>query len=128
MRKIDMAKQWLKKAKDDLIAASHMIRDIYPKQIEISCYHSQQAVEKALKAHLVFHDVEPPYTHDLGTLCELCSEYSKDFSDFYDDCDDLTIYATRTRYPDSIEIEEQEAKEAFEKASEIYRFVSEHIQ
>lgn len=35
--------EWFKKAEHDLIVAKHLFEDLYPKQIEIGCYHSQQA-------------------------------------------------------------------------------------
>lgn len=35
-------------------------------------YHTQQAVEKSLKAVLALQSVEFPYTHDLGGLVRLC--------------------------------------------------------
>jgi len=106
-----------------MIAAFHMLSVVYPKQIEISCYHSQQAVEKAMKAFLLYHDVEAPYTHDLALLCQLCSERNEAFSRYLEDCAILTQYATRTRYPDDIVITEDEADVALKKACEIYSFI-----
>lgn len=34
-------------------------------------FHAQQAIEKALKAVLTFHDAEYPHTHNLTVLIEL---------------------------------------------------------
>jgi HEPN domain-containing protein len=37
----------------------------------LSCYHSQQAAEKALKAVLVYVQIAFPFTHDLNALRDL---------------------------------------------------------
>ena len=120
MTKLELVEKWFKRAQSDLITAFHMYEDVYPKELNISCYHSQQAVEKALKAYLLFQDVEPPYTHDLRMLCQLCIKCDAAFSEYLDDCDDLTGYATITRYPDDFEATEQETHQAIDKAFEIY--------
>jgi HEPN domain-containing protein len=46
--------EWFAFASDDLFTAHHMFEDVYPKRLVISCYHSQQAAEKALKGYLVY--------------------------------------------------------------------------
>ena len=51
---IELAKQWLEKAKDDYISAGVLMEKVIPPQIEIACYHSQQCAEKALKAFCVY--------------------------------------------------------------------------
>jgi HEPN domain-containing protein len=52
--------KWFDKAKEDLRIASLLIHDIDNISIDISCFHSQQAAEKALKGYLVFHGYIPP--------------------------------------------------------------------
>jgi len=48
MNAVDLAKEWLKYSKSDLVTAKHMFENVYPKEIEIVCYyHSQQCAEKA---------------------------------------------------------------------------------
>jgi len=49
MKAIDLAIEWLKYSKSDLITAIHMYENVNPKETEITCYHSQQSAEKALK-------------------------------------------------------------------------------
>ena len=49
MNAADLAREWLKYSQSDLITAKHMFEDVYPKETEIVCYHSQQCAEKALK-------------------------------------------------------------------------------
>jgi HEPN domain-containing protein len=51
-----------------MIAARYMFYNVNPKQTEISVFHCQQCAEKALKAYLVAHELDPPKIHDLLIL------------------------------------------------------------
>ena len=119
MTRID---RWVDRAKNDMIVAHKLFYDFYPKQLEICCYQCQQAVEKILKVYLLFNNTAFPYTHDLENLCNLCADYNNVFKNFIDDCSDLTPYSTQARYPDSIEINEEEAESALCKAKCILEF------
>jgi HEPN domain-containing protein len=61
MTTLDLAKEWLRYAKSDLNTAKHMFKDVYPKETEISCYHTQQCAEKSLKAYLIAKETDPLY-------------------------------------------------------------------
>jgi HEPN domain-containing protein len=58
---------WLRKASNDLRYAGIDLA-ANPPAPEDAVFHCQQAVEKALKAFLVWHDVPFVKTHDLGKL------------------------------------------------------------
>ncbi|ABY92295.1 HEPN domain-containing protein [Thermoanaerobacter sp. X514] len=76
MTEVHKYSQWLDYANDDLKAAKELLKtDLH----NIVCFHSQQAVEKALKAYLVFNNVNPPQVHNLITLLELCINLDKEF-------------------------------------------------
>jgi hypothetical protein len=49
MKVLELVQEWLRYAHNDLISARHPCENIYPKQIEIACYHCQQSTEKVLK-------------------------------------------------------------------------------
>ena len=57
---------WLRYAEKDLLAAKRLEQD--ENLANISCFHSQQCVEKSLKAILEDQEVIPPKTHDLIRL------------------------------------------------------------
>jgi HEPN domain-containing protein len=57
------AEKWLKIAHKDFQDAS-----IAELSIENRLYHCQQAAEKALKAVLVYHEKNYPFTHDISDL------------------------------------------------------------
>jgi HEPN domain-containing protein len=100
----------------------------YPKPLEIICYHCQQSVEKALKAYICACGKEVTKTHELGLLCRKCAESDESFKDYLDECAALEVYVTQTRYPNRIEIEEYNAKQALLQTKIIYEHVSEKIE
>jgi len=119
---------WLLYSENDLDAAQYLFDRPFRKQVEIVCYHCQQAAEKALKACLVAHGDEVPKTHDLPALCRLCALFDDSFLDQLRDCGDLSLYVAGARYPNKIEITEQDAKEALRMAEEVLAFCREKTQ
>jgi len=82
-------------------------------------YHAQQCAEKCLKAYLVCHKVDFPYTHNISTLLELCSDYA-DWPTRLRDAEELTNYAISTRYPsEAEEVTAYDARRAVELAEQV---------
>ncbi len=73
--------EWIEKANKDLEAAK-LLLDKIP---EYSAYHSQQAVEKLLKAFLIFRNKPFRKTHDIAELISLCSKIDRDFEKLMDE-------------------------------------------
>ena len=119
---LDMTNEWLMFANNDLIAARHLFENLYPKQTYIAAFHSQQCAEKALKAFLVFHDIDPPKTHDLDELVKLCMNIDSEFSKLEIDCVSLTRYGIASRYPKEILVDDIIAKNLIERAQRVYDF------
>jgi len=92
MTKTDLIKEWFGFASNDLYAAVHLFETMHNKPLEIICYHCQQAVEKAIKGFLIYHDVEPPYIHDLEKLRLMCEEHDASFAMLSEPCRKLTAY------------------------------------
>jgi HEPN domain-containing protein len=65
---IEFTKKWIAKAEADLKAAKHLL-DSDDVATDAVCFHSQQTVEKYLKAFLAYHGVDFPKTHDVS-FCE----------------------------------------------------------
>ena len=111
--------QWLNFADEDLRFAEHglKIKDECP--CRLIAYHAQQCAEKHLKAYLVFHGKDFPYTHDLQELLAECAEIS-DWPKKLKSAKELTYYAISTRYPgEADEVTRQEALRAVELAKEV---------
>ena len=119
---LDMTNEWLMFANNDLISARHLFEDLYPKQTYIAAYHSQQCAEKALKAFLVLNDIDPPKTHDLEQLVDLCKNIDAAFSEVEMDCKKINPYGTTSRYPKEILVDDIIAKNLIERAQKVYDF------
>ncbi|MDR1963321.1 MAG: HEPN domain-containing protein [Planctomycetaceae bacterium] len=118
----DLIEQWFKKAKSDLNAAKTLAK-LKPPENELVCFHCQQAAEKALKAYLILHDIEPIRTHKLEKLCKICRQYDDSFSKFLEIGKIVSKYAVQPRYPDDfLNITETETEQALEYAQSIYDF------
>jgi HEPN domain-containing protein len=128
MNGVELVKEWFQHARNDLIVAKHALEDLYPRQVEISCFHCQQAAEKSLKAYLLSCGIEPPRVHNLRLLCQICMRQDASFETMLAPCSDLTPYGVEARYPNELEIDEQNAKTALMKAGEIYSFCFAKIQ
>jgi HEPN domain-containing protein len=94
----ELVREWLGRAQADMHGAKVAMTGT-PLIAEHVCFHSQQAVEKALKAFLVHHGVDFPWTHQIGLLLDLCRERDHSFERLMADAAPMTEYAVRWRYP-----------------------------
>ena len=92
---------WLRLAQADLASAELLLT---PRTVANSLFHSQQAVEKALKAVLVWHQRPFPKTHNLAVLREDCAQVAPDLAASLGPAVSLTRYAVAFRYPGEPEI------------------------
>jgi HEPN domain-containing protein len=74
----DIVKLWIIKADNDLKTGIDELATINPATDTI-CFHTQQCVEKYLKAFLVFHNREISKTHNLAFLIQECIGIDCDF-------------------------------------------------
>jgi len=118
----EIVTEWFRYAYNDLIVAKHCFEDMHPKQTEISSYHCQQCAEKALKAFLIYKNIEPPRIHDLKVLCKLCQDIDSSFAEIANPCAHLTPFGVAARYPDEISPDESIVKLAIGKAQQVYDF------
>ena len=119
----DLVNKWIKKAEKDLLTAERELSFEDP-ITESVCFHSQQCVEKYLKAFLVHHQIYFTKTHRIMDLLELCATTEASFKDKLEDADTLTDYAVEVRYPDiGLEPGIEDAEEAFEIAKKVKEFV-----
>ncbi|HEY7830441.1 MAG TPA: HEPN domain-containing protein [Solirubrobacteraceae bacterium] len=84
-------------ARDDELAARSLL-PVEGVTDAILGFHSQQAVEKSLKAVLAHRGVEFPFTHDLDGLLELCQGSGIDVPEELSDVDHLSPYGVQLRY------------------------------
>ena len=69
-----------------------------------------------------FFGIEPPRTHNLVELCNLCIEQDNDFSAIKELCARLTPYGVETRYPNELAVDEIITEQAVVMAKKVYDF------
>ena len=92
--------RWLRYAEEDLITAETLLAQAHipPRQ---ACWHAQQAAEKALKAVLIFLQIDFPRTHDLNVLRNLVPN-SWHFKTEHPNLAKLTDWVADVRYPGKV--------------------------
>ena len=128
MKNEKLLQEWINFAEMDFLTAKHLYEHMYPKPLEIICYHCQQTVEKLLKGFLISKGVTIKKTHDLGLLAEMMQEYVEVDEKYLEMCDELTPYGVKIRYPQELFIEEYQVKKALEETQELYDWLMALLQ
>ena len=119
---------WIKRAYNSLALAKVEKTDAIC--YEDLCYNAQQAVEKGLKALLIYHgeNISKSHkTHDLFVLLKYLERYVEVPDDMIDAAV-LTEFATITRYPgDYEEINEQSYQDAIKAAEYSLGWISKQL-
>ncbi|MCX6272953.1 MAG: HEPN domain-containing protein [Bacteroidetes bacterium] len=98
---VNEIKQWVIKGDHDLGTAKITYLHI-PDYLDTITFHCQQAVEKYLKAYLIFQSSTFRFSHDLVYLLDLITQNDSDFEEYYDMVSELQGYAVEIRYPNEI--------------------------
>ncbi len=97
-RQASETEQWIIKGDHDLGTAK--ITYLYiPEYLDTVTFHCQQAVEKYLKAYLIYQSTPFRFSHDLVYLLDLITQNDKEFYSYYDPVSELQGYALEIRYP-----------------------------
>lgn len=95
-------KLWISHAEEDLRLAQHGLKLKSSCPYRLIAYHAQQCAEKYIKAFLVYHKIDFPYTHNISRLLELCAEKA-DWTEKIKEAEELAPFAITTRYPGEYE-------------------------
>lgn len=121
------AREWLAKVALDLRAARIDLQAVPPLP-EDALFHCQQAIEKALKALLVWHDTIFRKTHSLEEIGRICSSIDSSLDDLVDEAVPLTEYAWAFRYPGAPPTPRHgEAEDALDVAERMVRAIVERL-
>ena len=109
----ELSRQWLEKATEDLEAARRLT-DLP----HVCSFHSQQAVEKGIKALLVLSEVDFAKTHDIDILLRQLGEQGVTPGQVDpEELAALTRFAVDTRYPPET-ASPKEAQDALDLAAQ----------
>jgi len=102
----DYLKNWIFRANEDIAVIENLFKSEPELFASSICYHAQQAVEKFLKAYLVFQNIDFPKTHDLDFLLLECKKIDNKVFDI--DFGSLTDFGVSIRYPDDFYLPDKE--------------------
>jgi HEPN domain-containing protein len=118
-------KSWIDKAEHDLITVQRLL-EIEPMILDNACFHCQQAIEKYLKAFLIYNGIDIEKTHNIVFLLNECAVFNPVFATI--DPLNINAYAVRGRYPDTnLMPEKEEAESYYQLAQQIKSLVNEKI-
>ena len=121
-------RQWIKYGDEDIQVARHVMKLTGDAPYRLVAYHAQQCAEKYLKAYLVYHRVDFPYTHRILLLLELCPDRDA-WDNNLKNAEELTPFAVSTRYPGEDEIvTESEARRAVDIAQLVRKTIRSELQ
>ena len=126
----DNVQLWLEFANADMETADFLYEKQYPRQLEIICYHCQQAGEKAIKALYIAKEIPGgiPRKHDLWFLLEQMKNVVDIPESIYDAAEKLDPYAIVFRYPGENRVDDYRAKQAIGLAKTIINWVNQNIE
>ena len=120
---VNEIKQWIIKGDHDLGTAKITHLHI-PEYLDTVIFHCQQAVEKYLKAYLIFQSTKFRFSHDLVYLLDMITQKDSDFAKYYDTVSELQGYAIEIRYPnETIYLSNDEVEKAMIIAKNVRELV-----
>ena len=120
---LEKVRQWLAYADEDLRVARHGFSMPETPPCRTIAFHAQQCAEKHLKAYLVFHGVDFPFTHNVRRLLDLCAAAAA-WAEQLRDAEELSPYAITARYPgEELVVSEAESRRAVEIAERVREVV-----
>jgi len=123
----DEIRQWIIKGDHDLGTAKITYLHI-PEYLDTITFHCQQAVEKYLKAYLVFQSTIFKSSHDLIYLLDLITQIDPVFKNYYDTISELQGYAVEVRYPnETIFLSNEKVEKAITIAKEVRELVTRNM-
>lgn len=114
--------EWVRKAEEDYVAATTLVREQDRPTPSAACFHCQQCAEKYLKALLVQQGTIFSKTHDLRELRRLAVAEEPAIDSITAPLLRLNPYAVEFRYPGTAATVE-EARDAMEAMKTVRRFV-----
>jgi HEPN domain-containing protein len=97
----ELIQSWITKADHDLGTAK-VVHLHMPEYRDTICFHCQQAIEKYIKAYLIFLETKFQPVHDLVYLLDLLPPECALEEQYYEMAEAVENFAVKVRYPDGI--------------------------
>ncbi len=125
-----ITQEWVTKAEADFATADRELQ-VQPSSNQTLnydgvCFHSQQCVEKYLKACLQEENIAFNRTHDLTVLLNLMLPIVPSWATLLPNLDILTTYAVEFRYP-GVSSTQALATQAFQDCSTIRQMIRQYL-
>lgn len=125
---VEEIREWIEKADHDLGSAKIIYLHL-PNYFDTIAFHCQQAVEKYLKALLVYYRIEFSRSHDLVYLLELLSRKIEIDDSKFRRAFSLNNFGVQIRYPNKIvKLTKEEIESAIEISQEFRDFAVDIIE
>jgi HEPN domain-containing protein len=121
-----ITQEWINKAEGDFATAQREIQVQQMPNYDAVCFHTQQCIEKYLKACLQEANIAFTKTHDLSVLLDLFLPVQPDWLSLRPLLDALTSYAVEFRYP-GVSANKDLANQAFQDCVEIRLKIRQHF-
>lgn len=119
---IKLTQEWMQKGRDDLRNAEVLLKE--GGTTDAVCFHSQQAVEKYLKALLLFRGLPVRKIHSLVALAKEGAKKEPKLLDFVEEYKTLEAYYIESRYPPDTRVySENEGEVAYNLAKGVVGFI-----
>ena len=105
------------------IRAAEAVLNLTPPELQVACYHAQQAVEKSIKSALMVDRIPYPFTHDLEELLPL-APIAWDIDGIIEDPKELSTWAAYPRYLTIKEPSQSYAEQVLADARTIHQRVT----
>jgi HEPN domain-containing protein len=119
-------RRWLTKARHDWTAVRRILTPDCV-EFDVAAFHCQQAVEKTLKAYLVWREISFEKIHDLGRLLDCCAEVEPGLEALRDTIEPLTVYAVAFRYPGPADPGRDDVEHALAAVERAWTLVTSHL-
>lgn len=113
-----LTQEWIDKAESDFRTATRELQVTQDPNYDGVCFHTQQCVEKYLKASLQEAGIVFPKTHDLVTLIDLSLPIAPHFDQFRSRLRLLSLAAVEIRYP-GLSADQEMAEEFYQSCLEM---------
>ena len=122
----DLTKEWVNKAEKDFQVAKREFA-AKPPEYDAVCFHSQQCVEKYMKAVLQENNIFFEKTHDLDVLLEKCKAFIPGLASLKQELVELSSFAVEIRYPGA-EATGEEAEKYLSVAEAVRKIIRTYLK